>query len=71
MFSPPIIAHGALGPFDEVILLSIAAIFFVMMGISWFRNRGSIPDPDPLDAPELPPIENPNDDDAPSRFTLE
>ncbi len=35
-----ILAHGALGPFDEIIFVSIAVIFVVMMGISWARSQG-------------------------------
>ena len=35
-----ILAHGALGPFDEIIFVSIAIIFIVMMGISWVRSQG-------------------------------
>ena len=33
------LAHGALGPFDEIIFVSIAIIFAVMMGISWARSQ--------------------------------
>ena len=40
---PVILAHGALGPFDEIIFLSIAAVFLVMMGISWARSQ-QLPD---------------------------
>ena len=36
---PVILAHGALGPFDEIIFLSIAVVFLVMMGISWVRSK--------------------------------
>jgi hypothetical protein len=46
---PFLLAHGALGSWDEVIFLSIGAIFLVMMGISWLRSRSE--DPDELDAP--------------------
>ena len=35
-----ILAHGALGPFDEIIFVSIAVIFVVMMAISWVRSQG-------------------------------
>lgn len=35
----PILAHGALGNWDELIFISVAAIFMVMMGISWIRSR--------------------------------
>ena len=34
-----ILAHGALGPFDEIIFASIAIIFVLMMGISWARSQ--------------------------------
>ncbi len=37
----PILAHGALGAFDEIIFLGVAAIFLVMMGVSWFTSRNS------------------------------
>ncbi|MCY3977845.1 MAG: hypothetical protein OXG23_07070 [Chloroflexi bacterium] len=40
---PVILAHGALGPFDEIIFLSIAAVFLAMMGISWLRSQ-QLPD---------------------------
>jgi len=35
----PILAHGALGGYDEIIFVGVAAAFLVMMGISWFRSR--------------------------------
>ena len=34
-----ILAHGALGIFDEVIYLSIVVIFVGFMGVSWVRAR--------------------------------
>ena len=34
-----ILAHGALGPFDEIIFVSIAVVFVVMMSISWVRSQ--------------------------------
>ena len=40
---PGILAHGALGPFDEIIFLSIAVVFLAMMGISWVRSQ-QLPD---------------------------
>ena len=46
---PVILAHGALGPFDEIIFLSIAVVFLAMMGISWVRSQ-QLPDED-LEAP--------------------
>lgn len=40
---PVILAHGALGPFDEIIFLSIAVVFLGMMGLSWVRSQ-QLPD---------------------------
>ena len=34
-----ILAHGALGPFDEIIFLGIALVFLGMMGWSWLRSQ--------------------------------
>lgn len=31
--------HGVLGPYDELIFLSIAVIFLMMMGVSWLMSR--------------------------------
>ncbi len=36
---PAILAHGALGPFDEIIFIGVAIGFLVMMGISWLRSQ--------------------------------
>ena len=38
-----ILAHGALGWFDELIFLGIAAIFLTIMGISWVKSRNTRP----------------------------
>lgn len=39
---PVILAHGALGPFDEVIFIAVAVTFVAMMGIAWWRSRGAV-----------------------------
>lgn len=36
---PPILAHGALGAYDEIIFLGIAVAFLGMMGLSWLRSQ--------------------------------
>ena len=36
---PPILAHGALGPFDEIIFFGVAVVFLGMMGVSWLRSQ--------------------------------
>lgn len=41
---PFIIAHGALGPWDEIIYLSIGVVFVGFMVVSWFRSRNQPPD---------------------------
>ena len=62
------IGVGSLGGWDEVVFLSIAAIFLVMMGISWVRSRVSLPE-------ELKkPTESASQqsaDETPDRFPLE
>ena len=39
----PILAHGALGPYDELIFLAGGVVFVAMMILSWLRSRSSIP----------------------------
>ncbi len=36
---PQILAHGALGVFDELIYLAIAVVFVGFMVVSWLRAR--------------------------------
>jgi hypothetical protein len=62
---PVLLAHGALGPYDEIIFLGVAVIFVVMMGISWFRSRTA---PPPMDDEYLPPT---SDDDRPDHVSLD
>ncbi len=45
-----VLAHGALGPWDEVIFLSVAAVFLIFMGISWVRSRSMEPEYEEEDA---------------------
>lgn len=56
MSNPVILAHGALGNFDEVIFISVIVVFIVMMGISWVRSRDLAGDPAALTlTPEADP----------------
>jgi hypothetical protein len=65
MHLPVILAHGALGPYDELIMLSAAAIFLIIMGISWVRSRNTRP---PFEEESREHLENdPNPPDAPDR----
>jgi len=43
MSIPPIVAHGALGIFDELLFIGVAVTFLVMMGISWWMSRRNAP----------------------------
>jgi hypothetical protein len=61
---PQFFAHGALGPWDEVIFISVIVIFITMMGISWFQGRGLEDEP----LPEPTKDEQPQTED---RFRLE
>ncbi len=60
---PVILAHGALGPFDEIIFIGIAVVFLLMMGVSWLRSQDMPADEFPADDMALE-----HDDE---RFTLE
>ncbi|MBZ0280100.1 MAG: hypothetical protein K8L97_05120 [Anaerolineae bacterium] len=63
---PMIPAHGALGSWDEIIFLSVAAIFLIMMGISWIRSRTAT-----FDESEEPTPETPAPESEADRFRLE
>ena len=68
MHLPIILAHGALGGWDELVFLGVAAIFLTMMGISWVKSRNSTL---PLDAPENPSESTPTPSDTADHFRLE
>ena len=51
---PVLLAHGALGPYDELIFLGVAVIFLVMMGISWVKSRNAPPSLDSADPTHAP-----------------
>jgi hypothetical protein len=60
---PTILAHGALGAFDEIIFLGVGVVFLVMMGISWLKSRNMKPEfEDPAEATSA---------EQPDRFKLE
>jgi hypothetical protein len=66
----PILAHGALGVFDELLFLAVSVIFLVMMGVSWVRSRNLPPEED--DDIEIIDPTNPDAHaaDAPEHFNL-
>jgi hypothetical protein len=71
MHLPIILAHGALGGWDEIIFLGVAAIFITMMGISWVRSRNNTMPIEPEQpATDESPASTPNAD-QPDHFRLE
>ncbi|HYO87349.1 MAG TPA: hypothetical protein VER79_01805 [Candidatus Limnocylindrales bacterium] len=38
---PLVLAHGALGSFDELLFLAVAVVFVALMVIAWIRSRNS------------------------------
>lgn len=72
MFDIPLIvlAHGALGIWDEVIFLSIAAVFLVFMGISWVRSRTMEPDFEDADSINDTPESSAGASSTSDRFEL-
>jgi hypothetical protein len=65
----PILAHGALGVFDELLFLAISIIFLVMMGVSWVRSRNMPPDADE-DVEVIDPANPDAPADQPEHFSL-
>lgn len=61
-----LLAHGALGIYDELLFLGVAVIFVVMMGISFVRSRNQ---PPRLDDPPQPGA--PADSDTPNHVSLD
>jgi hypothetical protein len=64
-----ILAHGALGWFDDLIFLGIVILFLAMMFIAWFRSRGD--DFESSDLMPEQPVVDANESDSPERFRLD
>lgn len=62
-----ILAHGALGWYDELVFLGIITIFIGMMIVSWFRSRSMAFEEDDLMPQQTRDDTAANDE----RFTLE
>ncbi len=58
-----ILAHGALGPFDEIIFLGVSVVFLGMMVVSWLRSQQL--EEDDFETGDEPPATDPE------RFELE
>lgn len=69
MDMPVILAHGALGIFDELIFIGIAVIFISMMGVTWFRSQNMEPDLEDEPEPENKPRRKQSE--SPDHFTLD
>ena len=67
---PVVLAHGALGIFDELIFVGVAVIFIIMMIVVWIRSSSSRPR---LDIPQSQYDEQTttSDSEAPDRFRLD
>ncbi len=69
---PPIIlAHGALGIFDELIFIAVALIFGGMMAYAWWRSRNAPHDAGDEDQGGAMPAETPDSTQNPDHFRLE
>jgi hypothetical protein len=66
MYFPVILAHGALGWWDELVFLGVAVIFLTMMVISWVRSRAEAESDE-----TLPGVNAPSEADTPDRFRLD
>ena len=67
MFPYLVLAHGALGVFDELIFVMVAVVFVGLIAFSWYRSRHSDEEPveqvapsDPTPPPEAPASEAPD-----------
>lgn len=57
------VAHGALGPWDEVIFVGVGIVFFGLMVWSWIQSR-QLPETETPTNPETAPVDE-------DRFRLE
>lgn len=74
LFPPVVLAHGALGAWDEIIFIGVIVIFLVLMGVSWFRSRALQPDfdePPAVGSRPAPMNSSEQTADDPDRFELE
>ena len=53
------LAHGALGPYDELLPLLVFVIFLLMVAVAWFTGRKPtappVPPTNPTDQPKATP----------------
>ncbi|MBE0690120.1 MAG: hypothetical protein IH587_08375 [Anaerolineae bacterium] len=71
MQMPFVIAHGALGGFDELIFVGVGVVFLALMAFSWWRSRNASSEThDELNA-KIAPHDPTTPPDAADRFHLE
>ncbi|MBC8171985.1 MAG: hypothetical protein H7X77_09945 [Anaerolineae bacterium] len=64
---PIFLAHGLLGPLDEVIFVGVGVIFAGMMGLSWWRSQAlDIEETEAAETSDHPTVS----DDDPEHFSL-
>ncbi|MDX2075827.1 MAG: hypothetical protein SFZ02_05315 [bacterium] len=49
-----VLAHGALGIFDELIFIGVGVLFLIAMIIVWVRSRAIPPTIDETPTPDVP-----------------
>jgi len=59
-----LLAHGALGQWDEIVFIGVVVLFVIMMVISWIRSGG-------IESEPLEEIEKPKNADSSDRFRLD
>lgn len=64
---PLVLAHGALGNFDELLFVLIGIIFVGLMVYAWLRSRGSKTAPDNAQGPATPGQPGADDADSTSK----
>lgn len=66
---PILLAHGALGNFDEILFIAVGIVFVALMVFAWLRSRNSAPEPDDTQFPaNQPPAET--GEHSPDHFPL-
>jgi hypothetical protein len=63
-----VLAHGALGPYDEIVFVGVILLFAGLMALSWWRGRAAGTPPANAPHPAPPPD---NGDPTGDRFELE
>jgi len=71
MQMPFVIAHGALGNFDELIFVGVGVAFLVIMAFSWWRSRNVSSETHDEPNAKIAPHDSATPSDAADRFRLE